>query len=258
MLLPGLVSVTFRKLRPDEIVDLVVRAGLIGIEWGGDVHVPHGVIPVAKEVSSRTREAGLQTAAYGSYYRCGVSPEEGLAFETVLDTAIALNAPTIRVWAGNRGAAETDDAQAHRVVKDAQRIADQALAANITISFEYHGGTLTDDPESALRFYEMAAHPNIRAYWQPSIHEAHDARIDGLRRLLPSLTNLHVFQWLADRAGIQRQPLETGAAQWREYLSLSGSADGDRFALIEFVRDNSLEQFLQDAETLKRWLTRVR
>ena len=48
MIHTGLVSVTFRKLEPAEIVDLVKQAGLQGIEWGGDIHVPHGDIQRAK------------------------------------------------------------------------------------------------------------------------------------------------------------------------------------------------------------------
>ena len=40
MLIPGLVSVTFRKLSRTEIAGLMVNAGLSAIEWGGDVHVP--------------------------------------------------------------------------------------------------------------------------------------------------------------------------------------------------------------------------
>jgi hypothetical protein len=46
-LIPGLVSVTFRKLAPAAIVELAVKAQLRSIEWGGDVHVPHGDVRAA-------------------------------------------------------------------------------------------------------------------------------------------------------------------------------------------------------------------
>jgi 3-dehydroshikimate dehydratase len=42
MIHPGLVSVTFRKLTPVEVAGLVKKGGLKSIEWGGDIHVPHG------------------------------------------------------------------------------------------------------------------------------------------------------------------------------------------------------------------------
>ena len=69
MLIPGLVSISFRNLCPEEIIDITKESGLLGIEWGGDLHVPHGDVPVAAEVGSKTREAGLEVSSYGSYYR---------------------------------------------------------------------------------------------------------------------------------------------------------------------------------------------
>lgn len=65
----GLVSVTFRNLAIKEIVKIVVEAGLDGIEWGGDIHVPHGDLQVAKQTMRMTEDAGLTVTAYGSYYR---------------------------------------------------------------------------------------------------------------------------------------------------------------------------------------------
>src|SRR2546421_12786695 len=69
VIVPGLVSVTFRQLAPAAVVDLAVRAGLCGIEWGADVHVPD--VPAARRVASLTGDAGLVVACYGSYPRPG-------------------------------------------------------------------------------------------------------------------------------------------------------------------------------------------
>ena len=88
LLIPGLVSITFRPLSPQELIKLVAEAGLKAIEWGGDIHVPHGDVSRAQEVGRQTTEAGLSVAAYGSYYRLGVSEAAGLAFEQVLDSAV--------------------------------------------------------------------------------------------------------------------------------------------------------------------------
>jgi len=49
---PGLVSVSFRALSPSEIIPMVVSGGLQGIEWGGDIHVPHGSIGRAGRTTS--------------------------------------------------------------------------------------------------------------------------------------------------------------------------------------------------------------
>ena len=71
VLTSGLVSITFRQLTPEQIVDLVAETGLAAIEWGGDVHVPHGEVAPARDVRRRTEEAGLIVASYGSYLRVG-------------------------------------------------------------------------------------------------------------------------------------------------------------------------------------------
>jgi len=61
----GLCSVSFRKLTVVEIIAAVKAAGLDGIEWGGDVHVPHGDVEKAKQVAKLMEEAGLETLSYG-------------------------------------------------------------------------------------------------------------------------------------------------------------------------------------------------
>ena len=65
----GLVSITFRQLSAEKIVGLVSAAGLQGIEWGGDIHVPHGDVKRAEEVKRMTLDSGLEVSAYGSYYK---------------------------------------------------------------------------------------------------------------------------------------------------------------------------------------------
>ncbi len=259
MIRNGLVSITFRQLTPREIVALVARAGLAGIEWGGDVHVPHGQVATGGEVARMTQDAGLAVAAYGSYYRVGVSEADGLAFERVLQTASALAAPTVRVWAGNRGSADTDASYRAAVAEDARRIADLAQAAGITLSFEYHRGTLTDTNASAQRLLQEVAHPNVYTCWQPPVSEPPAYCLSGLDAIAPRLTNVHVFHWLAETptAAVDRRPLAEGAGLWRQYLARVAATGRQHFALIEFVRGGDPEQLLVDAQARKTWLGEI-
>jgi 3-dehydroshikimate dehydratase len=66
MIRTGLLSVTFRQLVVEDIIPLVVQAGLDGIEWGGDIHVPHGEVKRAEVVGRLTRDAGLQVGGLAS------------------------------------------------------------------------------------------------------------------------------------------------------------------------------------------------
>ena len=247
----GLVSVTFRKLSPPEIIDLVVQAGLDGLEWGGDVHVPHGDLAQAAEVRAMTVDAGLTVAAYGSYYRVGHS-ETG-PFEAILETALALGAPRIRVWPGNRGSEAADADYWAQVVADSRRIADLAAEAAITIVYEFHANTLTDTNDSARKLLETVAHPNVKTYWQPPRYSKPDYNLRGIEMVAPWLDGLHLFTWHTEIG--ERLPLADGADHWAQYLASVATLERDMFALLEFVVDDDPVQFLQDAATLKEWLS---
>jgi len=249
MLHAGLVSVTFRQLSPEEIISLVSQAGLEGIEWGGDIHVPHGDLRRAAEVRRWTEEAGLVVSSYGSYYRVG--HEEPAPFTVVLETALALGAPLIRVWAGKLGSAQADAAYRQRVAEESLRIAELAQEAEVAVAYEFHGGTLTDTNESALDLLQRAQHPALGSYWQPITGAPEEYRLAGLRGVLPWLKNLHVFFWRPDYG---RQPLASGETIWREYLRLAAGTGREHWALLEFVRDDAPAAFLEDATTLRAWL----
>ena len=247
MIRSGLVSITFRQLSPEEIVELAAQAGVEGIEWGGDIHVPHGDLERARRVREMTDRAGLTVAAYGSYYDVG--HDEPVPFGKVLDTAVELAAPVVRVWAGRGGSAEADEGYRRHVAAESQRIADLAAAAGLDVAYEFHGGTLSDTHDSARRLLEAVDRPNVRSYWQPPQGAAPESCLEGIAAMRVWVGNLHVFNWA--RTGGERLALADGAADWRRYLEAAAAAGGQRFAMLEFVRNDAPRQFLQDAATLK-------
>jgi sugar phosphate isomerase/epimerase len=252
MIRGGLVSVTFRSLSPGEIVDLVAQAGLTGIEWGGDVHVPHGDMACAREVYQRTVDAGLTVCSYGSYYRAGTG--EPPAFEAVVESALALHAPLVRVWAGRRGAADADAACWEAVVEDSRRILALARQAGLGVAYEYHNNTLTDTNVSALCLLSEVAlegpsdDPNtgLSSYWQPLDGMDEPTRLEGLRAVLPWLSHVHVQP--------DGRPLAESADAWRDRLEIVRGSGRDHYALIEYFRYDGPKAFLRDAATYVEWL----
>jgi sugar phosphate isomerase/epimerase len=253
MLIPGLVSITFRELPPERVVSLAAAAGLRSIEWGGDVHVPHGDLSAAQRVARLTADAGIEISAYGSYYRAAVSPSEGLAFDSVCGTAVELGAPVIRVWAGAVGSSQADAGVWHAVSDDLRRACDRAAAEEIGISLEFHGGTLADTPAAALRLLHDVHRPNLSTYWQPPKGSDQEDCVHGLSLMRGHLRNLHVFHWWPDDQ--HRLPLETGADRWRAYFRAIQRDHVRRHASLEFVRDGDIGQFSDDARTLLALLT---
>ncbi|MDQ2688251.1 MAG: sugar phosphate isomerase/epimerase [Armatimonadota bacterium] len=247
-LYPGLVSVTFRQLSPEQIIRLAVQARMQAMEWGGDVHVPPGDLDRARAVGDLTREAGLTVAAYGSYYRVGASPDED--FAPVLTTARVLGAPLIRVWAGARGSQDATDAERAAVVQDARRICERAASEGVSIAFEFHGGTLCDSVDATLGLLSEINHPHLKTLWQPLGEASPAERRWEVERLLPHVANVHVYYW----PGGKHTPLAEGKEAWRDCLESLSETDRPLGLLLEFVRDASPEQFLADALTLQTWL----
>jgi len=249
MLRPGLVSVTFRALAPEAIIEQCVRAGLGGIEWGGDVHVPHGAVARARDVARWCADAGLAISAYGSYYRAGASEAAGLCFHAVLDTALALGAPVIRVWAGTCGRAGTAAAQRQAVLEDCHRMCAMAQAAQRRIAFEFHDGTLADTAEAARALLEAVAHPACTTYWQPPHGMPTAEAADGLRLLRPWLSNLHVFHWWPD-AG-HRLPLAGGSERWRAFFAVLAGDAREHWASLEFLPNDDPALLPREAAVLR-------
>jgi 3-dehydroshikimate dehydratase len=252
MLVPGLVSISFRALSPEEIIRLTVKAELEAIEWGGDVHVPPGDLNRAREVGRLTREAGLVVSAYGSYYRLGQVKKDPIRFEDILTSAVGLGAPTIRVWAGGQSSATCSAEERRVITDDALRVARLAARSGITICLEYHDGTLTDTRASVRTLVQELDDPNIEFLWQPTHGESVEECTGRLLDVLPRLRNVHVFHWWPT---FQRHPLADGEARWRTYIDIVRERGKSVDLLLEFVDSDSPAQFLEDAATLKRLLT---
>lgn len=255
MLQTGLLSVTFRRLLASEVLAWAREAGVQGIEWGGDVHVPHGDVAVAREIGQRTRDAGLQVSAYGSYYRAGASEAAGLAFDRVLESALALGAPTVRIWAGVTGSNETDARTRAAVVAEVRRVADLARAAGLRLATEWHGGTLTDTRDSALRLLDEVGSPPLTTFWQPRVGDTVEAGLADLQAIGDRLGHVHAFHWWPTPA--DRRPLAEGGTAWRRYLQAIALVPGDRFVSLEFLPQETQQDLRRDTATLRAWLAGV-
>lgn len=247
----GLTSITFRTLSPQSIVQLCVEAGLETIEWGGDVHVPHGDVETAYRVRALTEEAGLTVSSYGSYYRAGrTDGEENPDPQAVVDTAVALHAPIIRIWAGDRASAKISTKRFDAVVRDCRVICELAAQQGLLVAAECHPHTLTDDYESTMRLLNAVAHPSFKLYWQPNQNKDIDYDMHAIHALQEHIVMVHTFFW--SRNG-RRMPLEKGWAQWLTYCDAVGIAP--RAFLLEFMPHDDPAELMREAETLKHVLS---
>lgn len=247
----GVCSVTFRSLAPADVIDAVVAAGLDGIEWGADVHVPPGEDALAADVRRRTDDAGLTCPSYGSYLAAGKSSPERTA--PVLATAVALGATNVRVWCPFGAPPGSDDELFRHAAADLATWSALAADAGLALSVEFHAGTFTETAAGARDLLDASGRPdNLFTYWQP-VESTAGTAADEAAAVRPDVSHVHVFHW---RSGGERRPLAEGTA-WPSLLAeLAGPSrfTGERFALLEFVRDDRPEQLRDDAATLRAWL----
>lgn len=250
----GLVSITFRQKSHEELIEIVKKAGLEVIEWGGDVHVPHGDIETAERVGKLTRDAGLEVAAYGSYYNAtdkGVLLGPVATFDEILETAVALGTDTIRVWAGNKNF-YSDDPEVPVATEEERKIfyerlseaVEKAAARGITLATEYHQNTLTNTLEGALDVLENV--PGLKTYWQARLDGVTD-EVGNIKALGKNIVNSHIEY----RANKVKLPLADGLELVTDCVNALREYSDAKAGMIEFVVDGKDEQFLEDAEVLK-------
>lgn len=241
--IPGVVSATFRALPASEVIRLAAENGLKAVEWSENAHVLPGDPQGAADLRRATEAAGLTVAAYGSYYRLGAYEDPATVFAKSLASAEALGAPTLRIWAGTKPSAEADAAYRAKLAGEAAMLAGMAAGKGIRLAFEWHRDTLTDTNESALQLLADAGHPNLYCLWQPTAALSPSQRVEGIRLLGGRLVHMHVYSWPDGSRGPLNQ------AEWKLYLD-AADCGGSHFALLEFVRDDSPEQFAADAAQL--------
>jgi sugar phosphate isomerase/epimerase len=258
---PGLCSITFRALAADAVLDLAVRAGVEGIEWGADGHAPPGGGAAVERLAAQCRDAGVEVVSYGSYLGFGpAAGEDAAAVDAVLATAHALGAPMVRIWTelGIGPHAGADDRD--RVAERTAGYVDAIVSHGVIPALEFHPYTLTETAASANALLDLLGRGEVRTHWQPDPSWSPAVALAELALVAPRLAHVHVFSWGPGGIG-QRRALADGADLWARALALADQ-DGAplpqrRYALCEYVRNDDPDQFVADAATLRDWLERL-
>lgn len=245
----GICSISFRALSPNEVIAAASGAGLDCIEWGGDVHAPPSIgAESLRALGDASRSAGLTVASYGSYHRLGASDPAELT--AVFAAAKALGAPVVRVWAGTRGTRECTAEERNAVHAATREAAMAASREKLTISFECHPNTLTDDPEETLSLLREGPPEALGTHWQPNQFHAEEWNIAYATEVADRVQAIHVFNWSLDPDGkVVRHPLSGGAVSWHRYLAILPSS-APRF--LEFVPGDDPDVLTREAAALRK------
>ena len=239
----GLVSVSFRKLTPQEIIAAAAQVNLNWIEWGSDIHAPYDDPARLEEIARLQQESGIGCCAYGTYFRLGVhAPEELPGY---IRAAKCLGTGTLRLWCGDRSPAKYAPEELDALYAQCRRVAKIAEAAGVTLCMECHNWTLTETAESALALMEAVDSPAFRMYYQPNQFKSTEENLRYAQLLSPYTENIHVFHWLGD----DKFPLAQGLEFWEAYLSCF---TGHHKLLLEFMPDGRIESLPAEAAALMK------
>jgi len=203
-------------------------------------------------LAMRCHDAAVACPSYGTYFFAGHSdPGE---FDPILETAEALGASLLRVWAPFGvlpGAASTERDRIADALRDC---ADRAARRGIRVATEFHPGTLTQTAAGALDLLGVSGDA-VLTYWQPRPGEDSDRSLPELDAVLPRLAHLHVLSW--SPTANDRQPRSHFESMWRAALRAAAHTPVQlrpRCAYLEFVPDDAPAAFERDAADLLRWI----
>lgn len=239
----GLTSVTFRDKSVEEIIKIATDNNLDGIEWGGDIHIPCGDIKTAIKVRELSSIANIEVFSYGSYYK-GL-PEQD--FSLTVNTAIALGAKIIRIWAGNKSYENMTEMEYNSIVESIKNACNLARENGMKLALEYHRNTLTQSKESALGLLNAVNNESLFLYWQPNPDIDFKEHIAEITLLKDYICCYHIFAWEHNNT---RLYLEDHKENWMKYIDLICDNSNINY-ILEFVKDDSVEVFSKDVLTLK-------
>ncbi len=248
----GVCSISFRKYSVEEIIDAAKAAGLDGIEWGSDIHVPPKDKELARQVRKKMDAAGLVTLSYGTYF--GIEELELDGFEDYLETAEILGTDTLRIWPPRKSRQEISLELYETYVSFSRKVALQAKAKGKLICLERHPHMLTESAYEAKQFLADVGMDNFRMYWQPVQYVDNQTNLDSACLLADSVERLHVFYW----RGENRYPLEEGDEIWQKYAGVFERRENKHTVyLLEFMPDDRLSTLEESARTLREIVQRA-
>lgn len=239
----GLVSVSFRPLSPEEILQGMVKAGLKYIEWGSDVHAPYADEARLDELVGLMKKYDITCCSYGTYFRMGITPMEEL--RGYLKAAKKLGTNIARIWAGKARVDEQTPEWRQELIGMARQAAKIAEEEGVIICTECHKGTVTETKEYALELMEAVNSPYFRTYWQPNGVTVED-NVEYIRLLKPYIDHLHVYNW---KDGV-KLPLADAIDAWKSYAKELD--DKEHFLLLEFMPDGLITTLPAEADALRQ------
>ena len=243
----GMTSLTLKNESVENVIKYAKKAGLDGIEWGvSETHVVLGDDSSFTKIKELSRENKIDIFSLGSYCKMTDRSE----CDAALIAAVKLNAPIIRIWAGEKSPCGCSGEYADRIAENTVYMAKKAEKYNIRLGFEYHHHTLTETADSAVELAKRIGCSNVGLYWQPDAECSAEENISSRNKVLPySVGNIHIQNYTEAGGYMLLEKIND-----RIHLYFDDIKDKDYKLMIEFVKDGTAENLIKDAAVLKKLL----
>lgn len=238
----GLVSISFRKHSPQEILSYMREAGLTCVEWGSDVHAPKDNLDRLCEIARLQKEYGIECSSYGTYFRLGTNNVSEL--DDYIKAAKILGTDILRLWCGDKNSEDYSNDEKDCLFNECIAAAKVAELHNVTLCMECHNWSYTNTKESALELMKTVNSENFRMYWQPNQFREFEENIEYAKKIAPYSKHIHVFKW----RGQKKFSLNQGIDEWKAFINCF---NGERSLLLEFMPDDRIESLKEEANALK-------
>ena len=247
----ALCTLTFGELPVEQVLDLARDHGLDAVEiWGKEPHM--GEAYDADRVA-RLRDAvavrGLAVSALGSYVQPLVDDFDGKS-RAALDIAAGLGTSIVRIWSGGGASKDVSDEVYAQTVERLQGLCPRAEDMGLTLAFEFHDNSITDNARSTLKLIGDVGCGSLKTYYQPSQREGADDPYEAAELLGPYVVNVHVQNWPKDGqgSGFRRD----GEVDYHRVTAILAKHGFDGCLEIEFVDEqDKIAALAADAAFLK-------
>ncbi len=235
----GLVSISFRKHTPVEILEAMKQVYLSFVEWGSDVHAPYNDLEKLKEIASLQKKYNIKCSSYGTYFRVGTNKAEEII--SYIKAAKILDTKILRIWCGNKGYSEYSESEAEELIAECKKLNDIAKDNDVILCTEYHPNTFCDCVEGV----KLILNDNLKTYWQPNQYKNFNDNIIESKAVADNTVNIHVFNWKQK----EKYPLIEAKDIWNQYLN---NFNNSQNLLLEFMPDDKIESLKAETDALKK------
>ena len=246
----ALCSIAFRERLLEYTLAVAADIGFQGVEiWGREPHISEQFdASRVKAVRRMVGERGLEVAVFGSYLRLGATHTNSagtVSLKDVVQTAAALGAPIIRVWASDLGSDEADEQVWQNTVAEAREAAACAAKMGLVLAAEMHSNTLADTASCARKLVEDVDSDAFALNFQASSKLTDDKPTERLVAVLPSVVHLHAQNYapLDDNGDrVERVGLADGFVDYAPLVSLLRKAGYQGSLAVEFAPTNAKDK----------------